>query len=40
MASVKVLYYTHKTYSDGSHPIMLQIIDGKAVNVVKFGRKI
>ncbi|AMQ00976.1 phage integrase [Pedobacter cryoconitis] len=32
MASVKVILYTHKTYSGGRHPIMLQIIDGnKAV---------
>jgi hypothetical protein len=31
MASVKVIYYTHKQYTDGSHPIMLQIIDGKSV---------
>lgn len=31
MASVKVIYYVHKKYSDDSHPIILQVIDGKTV---------
>lgn len=30
MASVKVILYTHKTYSGDRHPIMLQVIDGKS----------
>lgn len=31
MASVKILYYTKKTYTDGTHPIILQIISGKNI---------
>ena len=31
MASLKIIHYTHKTYTDGTHPIVLQIIDGKSV---------
>ncbi|TKC07988.1 hypothetical protein FA048_12550 [Pedobacter polaris] len=31
MASIKVLLSTNKTYSDGSHPIIFQIIDNRKV---------
>ena len=31
MASIKVILYTHKTYTDNTHPIIIQIIDGKSI---------
>lgn len=31
MASVKIILYIHKTYSDDSHPIVLQVIEGRSV---------
>lgn len=35
MATPKIIYYTHKTYADGSHPIMLQVVkNGKAIRKV------
>jgi len=35
MLTPKIIYYTHKTYADGSHPIMLQVVkEGKAIRKV------
>jgi hypothetical protein len=29
--SLKLIYYTHKKYSDGSHPIILQYIHDRKI---------
>lgn len=38
MASVKIIFFTHKKLKDGSHPIMLQIIKDRQRKFISIGR--
>ena len=40
MASAKIVYFTHKTLKDGSHPIVLQVIHNRERRLISLGHSV